>query len=140
MANHPPGKKTTPPAARPDTAPDTVPPAGTAPEDPPAVDPTPEVPPAPETSEPSTEGGPRTVLATDDTAVIVDSPGPETDPSFVPGPDGGRRECVVPGGHHVGAAVPGSQVCSYHTVWYRTDGTRRSDPLPDGSKKGDKTA
>jgi hypothetical protein len=97
------------------------------------------LPPAAETTEPSTEDGARTVLQTDDTAVIVDSP------PLAGGADGqGRRECVVPGDRHMGAAVPGSLVCSYHTMHYDTAGKLRTtkETLPDGTepKKEDKAA
>lgn len=85
------------------------------------------LPPAPETGTPSTEEGPRTVFVTDDTAVIVDSPG-------AGGSDGqGRQACVVKDTTHVGAAVPGTLVCSYHTMHYNPDGTRRGSDRPDQS-------
>lgn len=37
-----------------------------------------------------------------------------------------RRECVVDADMHVGRAVPGSKVCSYHTMHYDNDGNRRA--------------
>jgi hypothetical protein len=96
------------------------------------------LPPAAETTEPSTEDGARTVLQTDDTAVIVESPPLEGSA----GP--GRVACVVPGDRHMGAAVPGSLVCSYHTMHYDTAGNLRTtkETLPDGTepKKEDKAA
>lgn len=36
------------------------------------------------------------------------------------------RDCVVDAGFHVGRAVPGTVVCSYHTMHYAADGSRRT--------------
>jgi hypothetical protein len=34
-------------------------------------------------------------------------------------------ECVVDEDFHVGRAVPGTKVCSYHTMHYNNDGSKR---------------
>jgi hypothetical protein len=110
MANT--SSKPTPPPAK-----DTTPPGDTTPD-------------RASTSTPSTEGGPVTVDTPPGTAVIVDSPQPDPDDVTAP-----RRPCVVKAEHHVGAAVPGSKVCSYHTMHYNNDGTRRDGTATKGAKQ-----
>ncbi len=108
MASTTPAKKTTAPAA-PATAP-------AAPKDDIKPDPAPA-----ETTEPSTEDGPRVVYSDDDgNTVTVDSPGPAYGPEGLP-----KTACVVPGDFHIGSAVPGTKVCSYHTMHYDNDGRIR---------------
>lgn len=36
-----------------------------------------------------------------------------------------ESDCVVDADFHVGRAVPGTKVCSYHTMHYAADGSRR---------------
>jgi len=81
------------------------------------------LPPKSETGAPATEGGPRTVAAVEGGAVIVDSPGPEVGPGGV-----SRQACVVDTkkwGPHVGAAVPGTVVCSRHALHFDNAGRQR---------------
>lgn len=36
-----------------------------------------------------------------------------------------ESDCAVDAAFHVGRAVPGTRVCSYHTMHYAADGSRR---------------
>lgn len=37
-----------------------------------------------------------------------------------------ESDCVVESDYHVGRAIPGTKVCSYHTMHYAADGSRRT--------------
>lgn len=110
MSNTP-AKKATPaaqPKDDPTPKPDSADAAGSAPA-------------AAETTEPSTEDGERVVYSDDSgNTVTVESPGLPYGAEGLP-----KRECVVPGDFHIGSAVPGTKVCSYHTMHYDNDGRRR---------------
>jgi hypothetical protein len=81
------------------------------------------------TSEPSTEGGPRTVFDEGGAVVTVESPSP------VGGATQVRRPCVVKADFHIGVATSGSKVCSYHAMHYDTNGKPRQ-PMTHTAKEG----
>ena len=64
--------------------------------------------------------------------MAVKSTGTETRPAAAaksdqagPAEERDPRACVVDDVRHVGLAVPGTVVCSYHTMHYAADGSRR---------------
>jgi hypothetical protein len=64
-------------------------------------------------------------------AVIVGEP---AEPPVVEAP---KSDCVVKADTHVGMAVKPGKVCSYHTMHYHSDGTRReglASNRPDRAK------
>ena len=79
----------------------------------------------------------RESMANDGKPVVTfEGPGAQVTVSSPPegSTDGAQRPaCLVNGGEgfHVGRATPGSVVCSYHAMHYNTDGTPRTDSIPD---------
>lgn len=69
------------------------------------------------------DGKPVTTFEGEGASVTVAS-----DPVGVPGDAAGRRKCSVNEGEgfHMGAATPGSKVCSYHAMHYSADGSLRA--------------
>lgn len=66
-------------------------------------------------------------------AVIVNAPEEPTEA----GP--AKSTCVVKDDVHTGNAVPGTNVCSYHTMHYHNDGTRRTGLASNSpTRKADK--
>src|SRR6187401_1311941 len=72
--------------------------------------------------------------------VTFEGPGAQvtvaSDPAAT-GPDSNNRPaCVVNSGEgfHVGRAVPGSLVCSYHAMHYDNNGRPRSENAPDNAE------